>query len=63
LRSEKYKQAIAVEFWELLTDKRNQSMAELIKTGPFCDKVTSSSNSWVNSFFFQNRDMTKEKKA
>ena len=29
------KQAIGVEFWDLLTDKRNQSMAELIKPGPF----------------------------
>jgi len=27
------KQAIAIEFWDLLTDKRNQSMGELIKQG------------------------------
>ena len=61
IREVSSKQAIGVEFWDLLTDKRNQSMAELIKPGPFLWRSTA--NSCVNSFFFQETDMTKEKKT
>lgn len=44
------KQAVAIEFWDLVTDKRNQCMAELIKTGPFCDEVVPILVSIVSSF-------------
>lgn len=44
------KQAIAIEFWDLLTDKRNQCMAEYIKTGPFCDEVLPTRVSIVSAF-------------
>ena len=49
IREVSSKQAIGVEFWDLLTDKRNQSMAELIKPGPFCD-VLPTRVSIVSSF-------------
>ena len=50
IREVSLKQAIGVEFWDLLTDKRNQSMAELIKPGPFCDEVLLTRVSIVSSF-------------